>query len=411
MKNINFTPSNLILSILLFISILPVLNLGSFGLPVLYLTLPIGGLVLLFIMFKWIKIPPIVSVLIFIFLLIVIEIFISTIYGSFTYFNKFIIPTDTIQYIARLLVFLVFLVAFYKGKFKVDTFIKYFLVILNLAMLIGILQWIPWPGRELFIQLYPFREGEEQLSMLNREIHNIRIHGVGQHATANGGLATFFFIIGFSVLQYYKKYKILSIILIILSITNVFASQARAGMLALVFSFLLFYLINMYVNKKSLKPTLYMFSAIGVIIFVVRLLYVNGNEFIGKMVYRWNVLFETSGGVRVDQIDYFLMQLNSPFQYLFGLSKQVINQSAYSHGAEIEAANIFFSYGIFGVLLQYGLVAVLAVYFIKHMPYSLNNKAILALLVASFVGLLSYQVFSVGFFFFREIRVGLFHTK
>lgn len=42
------------------------------------------------------------------------------------------------------------------------------------------------------------------------------------------------------------------------------------------------------------------------------------------------------------------------------------------------------------------------------MDKSVNIEALGALLVASFVGLFSYQVFSVGYYFFREINVGLF---
>jgi hypothetical protein len=50
----------------------------------------------------------------------------------------------------------------------------------------------------------------------------------------------------------------------------------------------------------------------------------------------------------------------------------------------------------------------LLVYFVKKMRKSINNNASLTLLIASFVGLLTYQIFSVAYFFFREIRVGLF---
>lgn len=401
-------PNNLLLFIVLFLSILPSIYIGSFGLPALFLLLPIGVLIFLFILFGRISIPIISKGIILLFLLILVEIFISTMYGTVTTFNRFMFPTDSIQYIARFLTLITLIVWLYKGKVEPDTFIRYFLIFLNIATLIGILQWIPWPGRELFIQLYPFRDGSLQLSQLARELHNLRMHGFAQHATANGGMATFFFIFAYSVFRYYKKYQGLSISLMILAIINIIASQARAGLLALVFSVILFYIVSIYINKKSIKPTIYMLFGIGTLTSICVYLYTSGNQFISLMVYRWKVLFETEGGGRVDQTFYFITLLENPFLYLFGLSKQVVNKSAISYGVEIEPVNIFVTYGAIGFLLQYSLIAILLIYFLKNIRKSINNKAALTLIVASFVGLLSYQVFSLGYYFFREIRVGLF---
>ncbi|MBW4829372.1 MAG: hypothetical protein KZY61_03560 [Clostridiaceae bacterium] len=403
-----FKPNNLILFIVLLLSIFPTINIGSFGMPVLYLLLPMGGLLFLLIIFGWIKIPRILKHITFITILIIIEIFISAMIGTITKFNKFIFPTDVIQYIARLLFLISFTVIFYKGNIKADVFIKFFLIFLNIGMLIGILQWIPWPGREFFIKLYPFRDGTEQLSQLNRSLYILRLHGVAQFATANGGLASFFFIFGYSVFKYYKEHRFLSILLMILSIVNIFASQARAGILALVFSFFLFYIVGIYINKKSFKSTMNMFIAMLLIILIVRTLFNRGNPFINQMIYRWKVLFDTRGGGRVDQIRYFLSLFRNSYDYIFGLSKATVNQSALSYGVEIEPINIFITYGALGFILQYFLVLMLLVYFLKNIQNAIDDKTSLTLLVSSFVGLFSYQIFSVGYYFFREIRVGLF---
>src|SRR5690606_3305419 len=147
-------------------------------------------------------------------------------------------------YIARFLTLITFIAVFYKGMIKVEKFILYFLIISNIGMLIGLLQWVPWPGREFLVSLYPFSNTSYQLGQLNNSMSGIRVHGIAQDATANGGLAAFFFCFAYSVFQYYKKHRFLAITLIILSIINIFASQARAGMLAFVFSILLLYFIN-----------------------------------------------------------------------------------------------------------------------------------------------------------------------
>src|SRR5690606_38755214 len=183
----------------LLLSILPVLIIGGFEIPVLYLLIPFGTMYLLYILLGIYRIPKFTKVLLLFFLLILIEIVISTLHGTTTKLGNFSIPTDTIQYISRFIVMISFLVIFYQGKVKADTFLKYFLIVTNIAMLIGFLQWIPWPGRELVVRLYPFYNIEYQLNQLNNTMSVIRVHGIAQFATANVGLAAFFFIFGLSV--------------------------------------------------------------------------------------------------------------------------------------------------------------------------------------------------------------------
>lgn len=236
----------------------------------------------------------------------------------------------------------------------------------------------------------------------------LRMHGLAQHATANGGLATFFFIFGICVISFYKKHKTLSIALIVLSIINIFASQARAGLLALGFSCVLFYFVGLLINKNVKKQTLRAIIILISIILIVYLLYKLGNPFINQMVYRWNDLIKTSGGVRVYQAHYFIEQFSNVSDYILGLSKPVVNVSSIPHGVEIEPINIFVLYGLAGWILQYGLVLLLLIYFFRNIKKSNNSSETILLLTSSIIGLFSYQIFSIAFYFFREIRVGLF---
>ncbi|WP_147384572.1 hypothetical protein [Paenibacillus sp. 1011MAR3C5] len=122
-------------------------------------------------------------------------------------------------------------------------FIKLFMIILIAGMLIGIMQWLPWPGRVMFINLYPFRDGELQLSHLTRELHSIRVHGWAQFATANGGLAMLAFVFGFSVYNFSGKFRVAALALMFLAVLNLIVSQARAGMLVFVFAIILLCII------------------------------------------------------------------------------------------------------------------------------------------------------------------------
>lgn len=394
------------LFIVLLISILPIINLFGYDLPILYLLIPMEIILILAVLFGKVTIPRVLKTIMLLFILIIFEIFISTFIGSITLLNRLVIPTDSIQYIARFLCMSLFILWVYQTKIRIHSVIKLLLITFNIAMLIGVLQWIPWPGQTLFINLYKFREGIEQISQLNREMHLIRVHGVGQMATANGGVATFLFIFAYSIKAYYKRFNLLAIFLMILSIINLFASQSRAGMIALVFSFIIFYLMDIYIKRKSFKSSIKFGAAILLLTIILFFLYWRGNPFILRQVYRWNDLLDNNGGARSNQIDYALSLLTDLNQYVFGISRVVQNYGGIKFYIEVEPVNIFVLYGALGFILQYSLVAFLLWYFIKAIRKT-TRPEILGLLVASFIGLLSYQVFSIGYFFFREIRIGL----
>lgn len=400
--------NNLILFVVLSMMIFPIMNFLGFGMPVIYLLTPLGIGILMFIMFGWIRIPKIVKPLIVIWLLIILQILITTLYSTVSRLGYFVFPTDVTQYVVRFVFLISFIVIAFKGKIDKDKFIKYFMFILILGMSIGILQWIPWPGREFLNVLYPFREGELQLTHLNRPLHLIRVHGFAQHATANGGIASFALVFGYSVKKYYKDYNYLSLILIIMSVINIFISQARAGMLATVFSIFLLYLVNVKYERKGLKPTIYILTLITFLGIVVYYLYNSGNPYVVLTYDRWLNLFETGGGARATTQPQYFFSIMESSDYLFGLSKPIINRSAISHGIEIEPLNIFVTYGALGFVLQYSLIIFLLRYFFKKISKKIEDKAVLTLIIASFVGLFGYQIFSVAHFFFREIRIGLF---
>lgn len=396
------------LFLVLFSMIFPTINLFGFEMPIVYLLTPVGMLILICVLFGWVKIPPITKPLIGLWVLILIQIIISAFYSTIDKLGNFTFPADIAQYVVRFIFLISFIVMAYKGKINKDKFIKYFLITLTVGMGIGLLQWIPWPGREFFIRLYPFRDGTLQLSQLNRPLFSLRLHGFAQFATANGGIASFSAIFAYSVKKYYGKYKRLSLMLLIFSIVNIIASQARAGMLAFVFSIFLFYVVTIKYEKKSIKPTLKFIGILTMLILLTIYLYNDGNEFVIRNFNRWVRLLETGGGARATTQPEYFFSLMKTSDYILGLSKPIINRSAISHGIEVEPLNIFVTYGLTGFLLQYSLVLILLVYFFRRISKSVEDKGVLTLLITSFVGLFSYQVFSVGYFFYREIRVGLF---
>lgn len=120
-------------------------------------------------------------------------------------------------------------------------------------------------------------------------------------------------------------------------------------------------------------------------------------------------LFYSAGGERFTVQPRYFFSLMRGSDYLFGLSNPIINLSKIPWGIESEPLNIFVNYGLLGVLLQYSLVVVLLRYYFAKLTLPRlrsNDREAFLLTLASFVGLFSYQVFSTGYFFFRDITIG-----
>jgi len=53
--------NNLLFFFILLLSILPIVNIAGFDMPVLYFLLPISAFVFLFVIFGWVKVPRFVK--------------------------------------------------------------------------------------------------------------------------------------------------------------------------------------------------------------------------------------------------------------------------------------------------------------------------------------------------------------
>ncbi|WP_195268685.1 hypothetical protein [Eubacterium sp. 1001713B170207_170306_E7] len=386
------------------LAVLPTFEIASLEVPMIYIAMPLvftGGLVFLA---KDNQISKRMGYIYLFFIMVIFEIFLTSTYGSIKYFDHFSIRFDVINYACKFMVCIFFISLSSNQKIGINFFIKCFICVGIFAMFVGIVEWIPGVGREFFMKMYPFHD--DDYLTFNRAMVNFRSSGIAQHATSNGGLAAFFFVFSVLLLKHSRQYKVTAGILAVISILNVFASQARAGMLAVLFAIIFMYLLEVIVDKRKVKNT-FRFLFICLLIWIVFFyLYKINNPVVVKMFYRWNVLFETSGGGRVDQLIYFKNLLKTPFQYLFGLSKILINDSSISYGVEIEFASIFFAYGLIGVILQYGLVIIV----LKNLYHNIKKSTgmVSFLQRCAFITLIVYQVFGIGYFFFREIRCGFF---
>jgi hypothetical protein len=393
----------------LMLGILPALKLGNVAVPVQYLLSPVFFFILVFVLFGWIKVSlAVIKWLFVLWLIIILEVIISGLFGPPFKSGVFAFPRDAFQYIVRFLFFLFFFVYFYKSDGVGDKkFIKYFLFVLLIGMMVGILQWLPWSGAGHIAEAYTFAEKHVKLSTVDLVFK--RVPGIAGFATANGGIAAFTFIFALSSYCFLMNYRMLSLAAMLFAIWNTLASQARMGYLTIAFSVVVFYFIWIYMRRRFIRPSAYLLGGAGSLFLFVLLLYRQGNAFIVQAASRWRILGDQihEGGNRIEQVVLSLSKLDGFYDYIFGISR-FVQQSFGDLYIEVEPINILVMYGIAGVILQYALVLTLLIYFLMQLKHVRSYPTLSTLTVASFISLISYQFFSLAYFFFREVYVGLF---
>lgn len=393
----------------LFLGILPATSLLGFTFPWQYVLVPFFAYGLLFVFLGWVKVPKVAHLLITLWLAIIAGVFLSGVFSPLLTLGSFSFPAEIIQYIARMLFFVAFIVIFYNWEINYKRFYNGFIAIMLFGMGVGVIQFLDLGAiSNLFRDLYSF--SEYHFNYMTREtLSSRRISGVAHHATANGGIAAFTFIMVVSMYLFSTKKRALTVLGVSLVIFNIVAAQARMGYLTIAFSIVILYLVYVRVHNKGLKPTFLLGLLIAATASALYWLYDRGNAFITSAVVRWERLGEqvAEGGNRYGQVINALEQLQHPWHYLFGISRGVENTLG-RFFMEVEPINILVLYGGVGFVLQYSLVLILLVYFYRNMKVVRKEPILLALVVASFVGLLSYQFFSGAYYFFREVYVGLF---
>lgn len=394
---------------ILILGILPATNLLGFVFPMQYTFIPIFTFILMFIYFGWVKFPKGANVFIAFWVLIILEVIFSGFFSPLLILGSFNFPTETIQYIARMLFFVAFIVVFYNYKIDNEKFFNRFLAVMLLGMCIAVFQFFNFGAiSDFFARMYSYTDHHYQLMQLEN-LSSKRVSGVASHSTANGGLTAFTFVMIMSMYFFNKKKRLLTSIGLLLVVFNIVTAQARMGYLTVAFAVLVFYFVYNIIRKNNIKSTIFLIALICGTWSVLYWLYQNGNEYVTKAVMRWESLGEqvTAGENRIGQINEALNLLKTPWDYLFGISRGVEN-TVEGLFIEVEPVNIFVLYGGVGLALQYGLVFLLLVYFFRNFKIVKNYPMLLTMVVASFISLLSYQFFSAAYFFYRELHVGLF---
>ncbi|HZF14976.1 MAG TPA: hypothetical protein VE046_03440 [Steroidobacteraceae bacterium] len=313
--------------------------------------------------------------------------------------------SEPLQYIAIFGTFATWFTALYQGWINPGNVVRLILCVAALAMVLGIVQWLPTSWSHWFCSAYVYSDW--QLSNCDAPFAFRRVPGAAHMATANGGLAAFFFIFALLTTIVLQRWRILCSVVMFLAIANVIASQSRMGCVTIAFGLVLTYIVACHLRpKNSWRYTVILVSMVAVLAGLLAWQLESDNAVVLQMVYRWTTLSEQlrGGGNRLEQIFRGLSYLDSPYTFLFGISSEV-RQNISGFWIEIEPVEVLVLYGAVGWLLQYGMVLYLLIYFCKRLRTDLDSGT-QVLIVTAFVCLLSYQVFSIAYYFFRDVFVG-----
>jgi hypothetical protein len=383
------------------LAIAPSLRLGTFAIspayPLLFVLLPTFVAIM-----RW---PVQLSMLAVLMAGIVLQVAMSSVVGSLAIYSGTGLPLDVVQYVALFSAFLIWFVACYNRLIDARFAVVVMLVTAVLAMTIGVLQWIPGDWNRVLWELYSYSDW--QMVNFAAPLPLRRVPGVAHMATSNGGVAAAFFVMSLIVVTQVKGLRSVSLVIALLCVLNAIASQARMGLLTMVFAcFVVFALAIRAEPRKAVRYTSALLLFCIVIAFAGYLIVTSDNALALQALYRWQLLAEQleSGGNRIQQMQRGLALLDGPYPALLGVSRaaQQALQQAYF---EVEPLNILVLYGAVGAVLHYSLVSSLLYYLWRNLR-RLTQTYDVVLASTAFAVLLGYQFFSLAYYFFRDTYVG-----
>lgn len=349
-------------------------------------------------------------------ILVLIHGVILGIFSTFYYMDQFIFPTEMWQYARRLGFFFFSFYVAWAGILSAKRVFVTLLVLMILAAIVGILQAIPGNFLGIFFaELFARNESHYSLAV-ERTMGNLRVFGVAGMSISWGGFCSFGAALSLYPLvgKYHKSdviehryVRLLSLACFVLCVANVVLSGSRGALLSL-FSVVVFALIfAIFFMKNKFYFIRNIFVAIAVISFLIYFLFYDRIEF---FIYRIGFLlsdYDDEVG-RVDQVILALdIYKESIYSMIFGIGNAFQRINVRSFGTEVEPIYILVNYGISGFILRYMLIVLV---FKSSFDYFMREKEFYGqlLAVATLYSLISYMVFSTGYFFFQEIYVGTF---
>ncbi len=333
--------------------------------------------------------------------------------NNYDIFYKFYFPTEMWQYAKRMLYFTV---AYYISRRQIIRS-RFFLEILIASLLIiefvGIIQIYSTSLGHYLASLYT--RTDAQLTLLIERSHSTkRIFGVAGFSSSWGAFSVFAFCVSTSYLFLRKTngYRnilllFLSVLLMCFSLLNIWFSGSRGSILALLFVIISFFIITFFASRKSINLFLRCLS-IFFLLSIIGWLYLHyfDQGRLNTIIYRFNTLYATYGGARVDQILLSMGLLTGTYEFFFGIGNLAQRTYGVSFGAESEPFFLLVNYGITGILLRYLLLFFIAKHAYRILKTCQQHDNNYPLALAALLSLVGYVSFSFTYFFFHELYIG-----
>lgn len=303
-------------------------------------------------------------------------------------------PVTFILILNKISVFTFFSYLSYKGYIKINEISKIGTIVFLISLVFGVFQFFDLFGAKQFALSHYLDEGGVQEHVF---LASNRIVGTSPAVISWGGcslLLVHYFL-------FFEKRILYKGIGATLAILNVIGTASRASLFAFIVSLVLIYIIKAIVIKRNLFSV---FKVIGycVLFFTISFLLIKTFipkqvEFLEKRIDNTEEHMTSSG--RGEQLNYFKNVLEQdPIGYFFGVGDSVIVNYGY---LEVDFAYVFVGFGIFGFVLHY-----LLLYFLLREAYSLRqfDSEYFLFCWGTTIG---YLIFSVGFYFFYELYMGL----
>lgn len=311
----------------------------------------------------------------------------------------FIIPTEYMQVLSRILVFYLFAYLGYYSIISPRLFNKVVSIVFIIALSWAMLQITDFSFvKAISIKFYALTS--LQVNVL--ESAKTRVFGTAGNAITWGGLSALIFYFFFFLRK--NGNKAIRIVGIVMSLASVIYSSSRAALFALVLSFILIQLIIPFYKKKG--PVLLLTLARNLILTIIGSATLLGAAlmFMPERVLMIATRIEnteedlTEEG-RGGQLAYFIDLFSGHNEYyLFGIGKQSLDSLSFM---EMEPFFLLFAYGVVGVILHYAMLVILLKNASRLRWFHYDGYFFIIALT------LFYVIFSFGFFFFREVISGL----
>lgn len=334
-------------------------------------------------------------------ILLFFSMFISNNLGLYYYSTGINFPTEYIQIIKRFGYFLVFFIAARKKILNSAQFQKIYRYIFLVALVFGVIQ----STRIGFISDFLtnlYGRTEQQIEGVAKD--NFRLIGIAGHSIAWGGLSLFIFYF----FKFFEKSRYIRMIGLFLALYNIFYSGSRAAIIALFCSFLFLPLINFYLKDNSIRKLARNYlQNLSLIIGGISFFLIFFFQRAIFIIYRFSFIFggQTPGGGtpatdRKYQISTGFSLIKEDYlNLLFGIGKPWLYHNL--PYLEVEPVYYFVTYGIFGFLLHYTFLFLIVRWTLKYANSDYQTSGFII------ITLFSYLMFSLGYFFYRELIVGL----